>query len=68
MSDPGWRAEDWIMLEDAVARIDRDAGTIYRWIKTGKVKTFRPGIALWCYLPDLLILEATRRRRRKLDK
>lgn len=32
--------------------------TIWRWVKSGKVKTMRPGRVLWLYLPDLLRLES----------
>lgn len=49
-----YETSKWILAQDAPARVNRGRSTIYKWVKAGRIRTMRPGRALWLYLPDLL--------------
>jgi excisionase family DNA binding protein len=58
-----FQADRWVVMSDAPERIGRNRSTIYKWVKAGKIRTMRPGRALWLYLPDLLSAEKESIRR-----
>lgn len=60
-------AEDWVLMSDAPGRVGRNRSTIYKWVRAGRIRTFRPARALWLYLPDLLEAERESIRRVALD-
>jgi len=49
--------DDWVTVAQAMERTMRSRPTIYRWIASGKVRTMRPGRALWLSVPDLIQVE-----------
>lgn len=57
--------DDWVMLKDAPARLDRPKPVIYKWVQSGQVETIRPLHERWCRLSDLLRLDAATPRRRR---
>lgn len=45
--------DEWVQLDDAMTITGRSEKTIYRWARHGKVRTVRPGNALWFNIDDL---------------
>lgn len=62
------KADAWVMMKAAASRINRDRATVYRWVKAGKIRVWRPKRELWLYLPDLLKAEEDSVRRVKIDE
>lgn len=52
------KVDDWVLMKQAHERIGCARSTVYKWVKAGKVRKYRPGKELWLYLPDLLAAEA----------
>lgn len=45
--------DDWVQLEVAVRITGRSIHTVYRWARTGKVRTLRPADTIWYNVEDL---------------
>lgn len=56
-------SEAWIRASEAPKRVHRDRSTVYRWVASGRVRSWRPGQELLLHLPDLLRAENETLRR-----
>lgn len=58
-------SKDWVMAKDAPALLARPKSTIYKWVESGQVRTFRPLHEKWLFVPDLRRMDRDTPRRRR---